>query len=35
VRLREEEALAVSVELADPHVYHFTAEGPLSHNLKP
>ena len=35
IRLRERKAVAVCLELADPHVYYLTRLGPLSHNLKP
>ncbi|HSY05877.1 MAG TPA: Hint domain-containing protein [Steroidobacteraceae bacterium] len=35
LRLRENEAEAVALELAEPRLYFMTANGPLSHNLKP
>lgn len=35
IRIRQDDAEAVSIELADPHLYFLTANGPLSHNLKP
>lgn len=33
--LEEDDTECIALELEAPHVYYFTADGPLNHNLKP
>lgn len=35
LRLLSRQGTAVRIELDDPHLYFFTKDGPLNHNLKP